>query len=215
MKHRTIISFLAILLLLSFASTVSARPRRGFHTGPYLLFEIGALQADFDTDAVTGEQVGHDFDATFGFLFGWNLWDEFSTELQGRYGTNLRAGRREHIASGNIYAKYTFIINALTDFPTLRILPFLKAGMASQISVLPANRDSTNETATQIGLGPSPGAGIAFLWKKYFYFGIDIQEDFLFYDDIRETVNGVPDTLVYRGGFHPSFSAMAMIGVHY
>jgi len=215
MNRSIVIFFVAVLAMLAISSTIEAKPKRGFHTGPYLLLEGGGLQADYDTDVVTGEQIGRDFEPTFGFLFGWNIWDELSTELQGRYATNLKSDRRQHIACGNIYAKWTLITDALTDFKSFRILPFLKGGMSMQISVLPGNRNATHDTVTQIGFGPSPGAGIAFLWFKYFYFGIDIQGDLLFFDNINQTVSGVPNTLVYRGGFHPSFSAMGMIGVHY
>lgn len=211
------VAFAATLLLvhLSAPSPAFARPPRGFHTGPYLALEIGALQEDFDFDRVAALSVGRDFEPVFGFLFGWNIWDSFSGELQGRYATDFNAGRREHIACANAYARYTFIADPLTDFPTLRILPFLKGGVAVRINALPGTPGTDKNVVARAGVGPSAGGGVSFLWKKYFYFGIDLQEDLLILGDIDQTVGGIPGTLVYEGGFHPSFSAMAMVGVHY
>lgn len=209
------IAILTTVVLLALAPTASARPQKGFHTGPYLALEIGIMQEDFDRDQVTGIDVGRDFEPSFGFLFGWNIWDFFSGELQGRYSTNINSGRREHIASANTYARYTFIVDALTDFPTLRILPFVKGGAAVRVSALPGTPTAGGGTKARVGAGPSVGAGVSFSWKRYFYFGIDCQEDLLFFDGIDQTVNGVPGTTVYKGGFHPSFSAMGMVGVHY
>ncbi|MBT3182848.1 MAG: hypothetical protein HN337_10145 [Deltaproteobacteria bacterium] len=207
------ISITLSLLLATLPS--EAKPQKGFHTGPYLTVEFGLLQSDFDTDVAANQQIGRDFEPTAGILFGWNIYDTLSVELQGRYATNLKSGRREHIATGNVYGKYTFILDKLTDFKNLRILPFVKLGAATRFSVLPGNVNSDRDTVTQYGFGPSPGAGIAFLAYKYFYFGIDLQGDLLIFDDIKQTVNNVPGTLVYRGGFHPSFSGMLMVGVHY
>ncbi len=44
---------------------------------------------------------------------------------------------------------------------------------------------------------------------------IDQVEDLRFFEDKRQTVNGIPDTLVYKGGFYPLFNAMAFVGVNY
>lgn len=216
-KIRYLMYRLAVILVIIIiaSSAAEAKPRKGFHTGPYLALEAGVMQEDFDRDQVTGLDIGRNFEPTFGFLFGWNIWDYFSGELQGRYATNINAGRREHIAAADAYARYTFILDALTNFTTLRILPFIKGGGAVRISALPGTINSSNNTVTRIGTGPSIGAGISFLWKKYFYFGIDAQESLLFFSDIDQTVNGIPGTLVYKGGFHPSFSVMGMVGVHY
>ena len=213
MRIRTI-TILAALAILILPASGFAKPQKGFHTGPYLMLEVGAMQENFDQDQVTGQSVGSDFEPTFGFIFGWNIWDFFSGELQGKYSTNSNGGRREHIAGANAYAKFTLIANALTDFPSLRILPFLKAGLATRIEDLPGTPGANHSTAARFGVGPSAGGGISFLWKKYFYFGIDVQEDLLDFDDIDQTVNGVM-MHVYDGGWHQSFSAMGMIGVHY
>lgn len=207
-------TFLFAVLLIS-APLADARPTEGFNTGPYLAIEVGLMQADFDADQASGQKVGRDFEPTFGFIFGWNIFDYFSAELQGRYATNRNNNRRIHIAHANVYAKWFFVTDALTDFPTFRMLPFLKGGMGVRASVLPGNVGSDDTSVTRLGWGPTVGAGISFIWKKYFYFGVDVQEDLFLYDETRQTVNGAPNTLVYKGGFHPSFGAMAILGVHY
>lgn len=213
--------FLKSILILTAAaailapSALHARPKKGFHTGPYLTLEFGVMQADFDKNAASNINNGRDFEPTIGFLFGWNTWDFFSAEIQGRYTTNKNFDRREHIAAVGLCGKWTFIFDALTDFKDLRILPFAKAGISSRISALPGDPNSGNSTVASWGLGPSVGAGLAFMLYKYFYFGIDLQEDLLFFNSINQTVNGVPNTRVYDGGFHPSFGAMLILGVHY
>lgn len=214
MNPRTALILLILVAAALVPQSSHARPQKGFHTGPYLALEVGAMQENFDTDQVTGIDVGSDFQPSFGFVFGWNIWDFFSGEIQGRYSTNMSSNRREHIAAANAYGKWTFIADALTDFPTLRILPFIKGGLASRISALPGTPGADHSVATRFGIGASAGAGVTFLWKKYFYFGIDLQEDMLFFDDIDQTVGGV-SRRVYEGGFHPSFGASAMVGVHY
>lgn len=208
-------TILAAVLCFFLVSTAAARPKKGFHTGPYLALEGGVTQVDFDYDEVDGRRVGNDFEPTAGFIFGWNVRDDLSAEMQLRYATNTNAGRREHIASANVYARWTMIFDVLTDFKDLRVLPFLKGGAATRISGLPGNPGSSDGTVGSFGIGPSAGGGIAFLAFKYFYFGFDLHEDILFFDDINQTVNGVPGVLVYKGGFHPSFNAMAILGVHY
>lgn len=206
--------FAALAAALLLSASAEARPQKGFHTGPYLVLEAGGMQENFDRDQVTGQDVGSAFQPSFGFVFGWNIWDFFSGEIQGRYSTNLSKSRREHIAAANVYGKWTFIADALTDFPTFRVLPFVKGGLATRVEALPGTPGATHSVATRFGIGPSAGAGIAFLWKKYFYFGIDVQEDLLLFDSIDQTVNGAMRR-VYDGGFCPSFSAAVMIGVHY
>lgn len=214
---RRILVTAIVAAILATAQASWARPAKGFHTGPYLVLEGGALYADFDTDQVTGQKQGNDWEPVVGFVFGWNIYDSFSAELQGMYTTDRNDGRRIHIASANVYAKLFLITDALTDFPTFRVLPFVKAGMGFRGTILPSTPTSSNpdDKVTRIGIGPSVGGGLAFLWKKYFYFGIDAQGDLYIYDDINQTVAGVPNTRVYTGGFHPSFTGMAFVGVHY
>ncbi|MFH0799637.1 MAG: hypothetical protein V2A66_05595 [Pseudomonadota bacterium] len=213
--HRLIVAAMTAALICAIASHAQARPRKGFHSGPYLALEVGVVQEDFDNNRVTGRDVGNNLEPTFGFLFGWNIWDSFSAELQGRYATSTNGGSREHIANANAYARWSFITDALTNFESLRILPFLKAGLAVRVEALPGAPTAPHGTVTRVGIGPSVGGGLSFLVKKYLYFGVDLQEDLFTLDDLNQTVNGVPNVLVYKGGFHPSFSGAVMLGVHY
>lgn len=206
---------IAVLLFAACPLSLDARPKKGFHSGPYLTFEAGVIQADFDRDEATGLKNGDDFEPSFGFLFGWNVYDWLSAEIQGRYATNINSGRREHIGGGAVFAKYTFIADSLTDFEGLRILPFAKFGVSALIGAFPGTAGASDGIAAHYGIGASPGAGIAFQWKKYLYFGVDLQEDLLTWNESEQTVNGVPGVVVYKGGFKPNFSAMAILGVHY
>lgn len=202
-----------------FALPAKAKPPKGFNTGPYLLAEGGIMQANFDYDQYSNINVGHDWEPVFGVIFGWNIWDWFSAELEGKYGTNKKASRREHLVSANLNAKYFFITNALTDFPSLRIMPTVKIGASFRVAVLPGNPNSTDTMVTTFGGGPSLGGGVTCIWKKYFTFGFTIQEDLLFFENVRQTltVNGttVPNALIYEGGFKPQFSAMVIVGAHF
>lgn len=209
-------ALLAVALLLSAASPLHARAKKGFHTGPYLALEVGAMQAEFDKNQVTGQDVGGNFEPSLGFLFGWNVTDELSAELQGLYTTNrLNAGGREHVASGGVFGKWSIVTDALTDFQKIRILPFVKVGMLVRAASLPNTEDPNDDTMSTIGWGPAIGGGIAFLAFKYFYFGVDVQGEFLLFEEKRTTVNGVPNTLLYKGGLHPSVATLAILGVHY
>jgi len=214
MRRITLIA-LALLLSAAVATPAIARPGQGFNKGPYLAIEGGIAEVKYDHDETSVGDSGRNFDPAFGFMFGWNAWDWLSAELQGRYSTSVNAGHREHIAAANLYAKAFLITNALTDFPTLRILPFIKGGLGIHVGVLPGSTGSTDTKVTTVGVGPSLGGGLAFTWKKYVYFGLDVQEDLIFFEDTRQDVNGVPGTTVYKGGFYPSLGAMGFIGVHY
>ena len=213
--RRLILAAAVFLIIIQLPCRVSARPPKGFHTGPYLTALVGVMQADFDRDQVTGRKAGWDFEPTFGILFGWNISDRFSAELQGLYATNENSGRREHIAGAGVFGKWTIVTDTLTDFKSLRILPFLKMGMSTRFAKLPGSPDADDDSMSTVGWGPSAGAGMAFLWHKYFYFGVDLQGDFLLFEDKRQTVGGTPGVLVYKGGLHPSFMALAILGVHY
>lgn len=207
--------FIITLTVLFISSQAFARPQKGFHTGPYLALQAGAMQIDFDKNVASDTKVGSDFEPTAGIVFGWNVWDNFAPELQARYTTNYNGGRREHVADAGIYGKWTPIIDSLTDFESLRILPFAKAGISVCIAVLPSDINSSGGNVTMHGVGPALGAGLMFLVKKYIYFGFDVQEELLNFNTITQTVSGVPNTTVYKGGFEPQFSAVGVIGVHY
>jgi hypothetical protein len=211
MRRLVLITAIAALLLAS--ASAECRPDRGFNEGPYLDLLGGAGQFDFDYNQATQSKVGGDFEPLVGIIFGWNALDQLSAEIQARYTTNKNSGQREHIANANLYAKWMPIFDALTDFQSLRILPFVKGGMGITVAVVPGGDASTK--MTMIGFGPSVGGGIAFLWKKYVHFGIDVQEDFLYFGDQRQTVGSTPDALIYKSGFFHQFSGMGFIGVHY
>ena len=217
MKQHISITFFVLTLFA--ATNIWARPLKGFNEGPYLCVEGGLIQADFDRDEQTGIKIGNDFEPTVGIIFGWNLWDWFSAELEGRYGTNINGDKREHLVGANVTGKYFFILDALTSFESLRIMPTVKGGFAFRVASLPGDPNSNDQAVTTFGWGPAVGGGISFLWKKYLSFGINVQEDLLFFKDIRQdiTINGAasPNTLIYKGGFIPQFSAMGFVGVHY
>ena len=201
------------------ATTAAAHPLEGFLEGPYLAFQGGAVQVDFDTDQQSGTNVGRAIEPTAGFLFGWNIWDHLAAELKGEYMTNDNHHRREHMINALMGLKYTFILDPLVDFPTLRILPFVETNLAARFSILPGNVLSSDQKITSSAVGPSAGGGIAFLWKKYFFFGIGAREDFLFYEGIHQNLDlATPPTTnqsIYSGGFKPSFAVMSFVGVHY
>jgi len=215
------VRIIIIVFLVAFFSFNSwARPLKGFNRGPYLLAQGGVMQADFDYNQYSGIKIGHDYEPLVGIVFGWNIWDSFSTELEGRYSTDKRTGQtREHLISANVNAKYFFILDELTDFATLRIMPVVKGGFSFRIAVLPGDPNTTDRVVTGFGWGPSLGGGITFLWKKYLSFGVEAQEDFLFFDDTKQnlTVGGasLPNTVIYKGGFKPLFSVVGYVGVHF
>lgn len=214
-----IISILCAFLIIGIASSAHAKPPKGFHTGPYLAVGVGATYNNFDKNQRTGEKVGTFFEPNVGFIFGWNVYDWLAAEMSGRYLTSEKRGRREHVANANLYAKAFLITDALTDFKSLRILPYAKAGLAMLFAVLPEDEAvSATNTRFDYGFGPSVGTGVMFLFKKYVYLGINAQGDFLFLQDIRSnvTTGGVTtNTLIYKGGFTPQFYGSFVAGVHF
>ncbi len=211
-----LITTAAMLVILTSMEAV-ARPHRGFHTGPYLAVEAGLSYNDFDRNQRTGEKVGTVVEPTLGFLFGWNIYDWFAAEMSGRYSTSEKRDRREHVAGVNLNAKFFLITDALTDFKSLRILPFAQVGPALNVAVLPSDELSANpdDTRTSIAYGPSVGGGVMFLFAKYVYLGLKAKGDFLYYEEIRQTISSTPGVVIYRGGFIPSFVVTAIIGVHF
>lgn len=216
-KH--LVSIICLFAAMIISTHSWARPLKGFNTGPYLYLEGGIVQSDFDKDQQTGIKVGSDFEPAVGLTFGWNIWDWFSAELEGRYSTARTQDKREHLVAANVYGKYFFILDALTDFKSLRIMPTAKAGFSFHVASLPGNPNSTDTAVTTFGWGPSFGVGLSFLMAKYLFFGFDVKEDLLFLDDVHQnlTINGAatPHAIIYKGGFHPQFTAMGFIGVHY
>lgn len=209
------IATLSFALVVSAASIAWARPLKGFNTGPYLYAEGGAIQVSFNKDEQTGQKYSGEFMPSIGLIFGWNIWDYLSAELDGRYTTNRTEGKREHLVSANVYGRYYFIIDQLTDSESFKVMPTVKGGFSFRIASLPGNPASADTALTTFGWGPSFGAGINFLVKKYLSFGVDAQEDLVFFQDKHQTLSSGAGALVYKGGFYPQFSVMGYIGVHY
>ncbi len=213
------IATLSFAFIVSATGTAWARPLKGFNEGPYLYLEGALTQVSYDKDEQTGTKAGHDFEPAIGLTFGWNIWDYFSAELEGLYSTNSSGGRREHLVSANAYGKYFLILDDLTDFKSLRIMPTFKGGLSFRIASLPGNPNSTDTAVTKFGWGPSFGAGMSFLVAKYLWFGFEVQEDLVFFSDTNQTITvggtTTPGALIYKGGFYPQFSALVFVGVHY
>lgn len=209
------------LLAICISTQAVARPHRGFHTGPYLAVEAGIGHNDFDRNQRTDEKVGTVIEPTLGFLFGWNLYDWFATEMSGYYSTSEKRGRREHVAGLNLNAKFFLITDSLINFKSLRILPFAQVGPALNIAFLPGDESSLNpdDTRTSIAFGPSVGGGVMFLFAKYVYLGLKAKGDFLYYEEIRQDIvakgASTPSAVIYRGGFIPSFVTTVVVGVHF
>lgn len=213
------IFFVAVSVILLAGSVTTAEPLKGFHEGPYIAFEAGALQAEFDTDQQSGARVGRDIEPVFGLLFGWNITDIIATELKGFYSQSNKSGNREHIIGSNINGKFTWINDRLTHRPSLQILPYLVGGLALRFGVLPGNDNASDQSVVAFGYGPSIGGGISLLWKKYIMFGVGAQGDFLFFDESRQNLDLATPTannqLIYNGGFEPSFLTAFTFGIHY
>lgn len=219
MKKTFVTFFFFVLLHAVHFSTAYARPLNGFHEGPYITLGTGLVQSDFDFDQSSQTTVGADFERLIGLTFGWNITDVASLEIRGSYATNFNTGRREHLIHSNISGKYTFIFDALTKWKTFHILPYLKGGIAGRVGSLPGNVLASDTAVTTQAIGPSLGGGVAMMWHKYFYFGFDVQEDFLFEEGKRQDLDLATPALsrqrVYNSGFTPSFSALVFVGVHY
>lgn len=218
MRAGSIVILLALITLVA-TSAAHAKPPKGFHTGPYLALEGGISYADFDVNQRTNEKVGTIVDPNVGFIFGWNVYDWLAAEMSGRYSTSEKRGRREHIANANLTTKAFLITNALTNFKTLRILPYAKAGLAMIFADLPEDEIvSATDTRFTYGFGPTVGVGVMFLFKKYVYLGINAQTDLLFLQDIRSSITSggtTTSTLIYKGGFQPQFYSSFIAGVHF
>ena len=114
-----------------------ARPLAGFHEGPYLQFVTGVRDASFDTEQATNTVHGHDQEALFGFIFGWNLTDPWAVELSGHYSSPGLITNQEHLINVRLGAKWSWINDTLTNFQSVRILPYCSAAGLAQVNVLP------------------------------------------------------------------------------
>lgn len=208
-----------IFCFLLFASTAFAKPVEGFFEGPYITLQAMLSQVDYDTDQISGEKLGRDFEPSFGLNFGWNITDDLSVDFTARYTTNTkRDGKDEHILSPDIAAKYApFHINIKDD--TSFFIPYIRGGMGFCIAILPGNALSSDKKRTSLGFGPTFGAGFDLLIAKYIFIGANARYDIYNFDNIYQDLDlAAPQQfgqLVYKGGWKGAFSAGISLGVHY
>lgn len=202
------------LLLLSLPNFLEASPRKGFHTGPFLLFEAGALQFNWDVNQRTLVEEGKEIEPFFGINFGWNILDWMAPELKIRYSTSRNETRREHIGGVQIGFSFTPLLNSFLG-DQWQTLPFVKPGLALQFAGLPGDPNAPDKTIFTKGLGPSIGTGLRFLYHEYFYFGFEIGEEFIFHEAQGQLLSNGTSQEIYRGGWKPQFNALLTCGVHY
>lgn len=195
-------------------TTAHARPQKGFHTGPYLQVVTGVVDSSFDRNMINNIRTGRDKELAFGFLFGWHTSDHFGPFLQVRYSTDLNNESRLHIINGNVGVTYTLIMDALTDFKTLRILPFVGGELLFRIDALPTDPSTGTNLVNRYAVGPGMLGGINFLFKRYIYIGALFQEDFAHFYSKSQTIGGI-STTVYGSGWHPQWSASLNTGFHF
>ncbi|PIR19939.1 MAG: hypothetical protein COV45_08135 [Deltaproteobacteria bacterium CG11_big_fil_rev_8_21_14_0_20_47_16] len=212
-KHvtRTLLSILFCTLI---PQSTHAKPVKGFHTGPYLQLVTGAVSADFDVNLQNGSPTGRDVEFAVGFMFGWHINDHIGPFLEARYSTDGNSGSRLHIINGNVGATYTFIFDALTNFKSLRILPFLGPDVAMQIAALPSDPSVGTGVVDRYGVGPGVVGGINFLFSRYVYLGVMAQGDFPYFIERSQVISG-SSTPVYAGGWDKQWGVSFNTGVHF
>ncbi len=205
---------LILSMCIVWCATASARPPKGFHTGPYLQLLFGGVDASFDHNQVSNTSTGRDEELALGFLFGWHVSDIFGPFMEIRYSTDDNGGNRLHIVNGNIGATYTLILDALTNFKSLRILPYLGGDMIFQVGALPSDPTAGTGTVDRYAIGPGVLGGVNFLFKRYVYIGLMGQYDFPYFFSRSQTIGGI-DTTVYGSGWHPQWGATLNAGFHF
>jgi hypothetical protein len=203
-----------LLAILLSSLPASARPQKGFHTGPYLQVVTGAVDASFDRNLVSNTRTGRDQEVALGFLFGWHTSDHFGPFLEVRYSTDLNSERRLHVVNGNIGVTYTLILDALTRFKSLRILPFVGGDLLFRIDALPSDPSVGSGLVNRYAIGPGVMGGINVLFKRYVYIGALFQEDYAHFYSRSQTIGGA-STVVYGSGWHPQWSASLNTGFHF
>ena len=174
----------------------------------------GAMEFDWDKNETTGIEEGSPWGLMLGLVFGWNVYDWLAPEVLFRFSTDKNDGRREYMAGANLGFVFTWLADPLLDFENWRILPFIKPGVGLQAAVLPGAANSTQNRLTSFGIGPSIGGGVRFLFKKYFYFGLEVQEEFLHQRSVYQAVNGAR-TRIYQRGWVGQFETYLTAGVHF
>jgi len=208
-----------IILLLAAITAASgaaeARAPKGFHEGPYFLLSGGMFTYTADNNARRNTTTGNDIEPTVGFNFGWNIKDYIAPELQTRYTTNRNSGRREYVASININAVYSFVTPQLTSFKNnVYILPFLQMGPVFQFAAVPGDPDADTSTLFQWGAGIGVGGGAKVLFGRYVYLGILAQSDFLYLNEKKQDIGGVP-AIILNGGWDGQLAVSGLAGCHF
>lgn len=192
-----------------------ARPLRGFHEGPYLQVTAGARDASFDTNVADNARNGQDIEPTYGFLFGWNISDPFSIEMQSTYGTSGSGNLQQHLIDARFCGRYSLIRSPLTDFKSLRLLPFLDGGLKLQLNVLPNASGGPSDRVLQWGTGIATGGGLsAVFFHDAVYLSLRGGADILRRSEIEQTIGG-RSVVVYEGGWGVDWTAGSAVGVHF
>lgn len=205
---------LILIVFLLMPTNLLAKPYRGFREGPYMRIIGGMAYQTYDNIKRNNIQNGNNHDGTYGFEFGWNLWDATAAELEVRYITARIRDNREHIVNVNLNIKYSFVTDALTNIGSLHILPFVKGGPTGVVSGIPGDPAVNNKLMTVWGLGFSGSTGIDFLFMKYISLGIYGQIDLYYLSQAHQTINNVSE-LIIAGGWEPQISVLAAAGVHF
>ena len=191
---------------------------KGMHTGPYLLGSGGLQQLSWDINARTQKQEGNRSEPLAGFTFGWHLNDWLSPELETRYTTSNNAGRREHMAIINIGVSNTLLWRPLMGVGSFNFFPYCNANLGVGLASLPGDLNASDDRLSVFSIGPGIAGGIRVQWKRYIYFGVQAQEDYLYHSDKSQNIaigGVVTREIVYDGGFKPQFALQGMVGVHY
>lgn len=203
------------LLLLLIPVLTWATPLQGFHEGPYLQVTAGARDAAFDTNVADNTTNGRDIEAAYGFLFGWNLIDPVSIEMQGAYSSAGKGALQQHLIDVRFSGRYSLITNTFTDFHSLRLLPFVDAGLKMQLNILPNATAAADDRVLQWGVGPSVGGGLsALFFRDSVYVSLRGGVDVVHRAQINQDIGGVA-TVVYPGGWGVDWSATSAVGVHF
>lgn len=210
-KNLSFLTFAFCLLTFNFAF---AKPPKGFHEGPYILFGGGVLNFSIDKNVRTNTNVGQDYEPAFSFAFGWNVTDWIAPEMQVRYATNKSNGNREHIANINFNAVFSLIIDALADAKYVQFIPFVQGGPLVQIASVPKDPESSDGAMRIWAPGFGVGTGLKLLFLRYGYVSLVAQCDFVSVDSQYQDIGGVR-TKVLQGDLDTQPGFNGMIGFHF
>jgi hypothetical protein len=209
MKYLTALFSVFILI-----ANVEASPPKGFLKGPYFMLQGGIFDFTADNNARTGAKVGKNYEPIVGFNFGWNLYDSIASELQVRYTTNKNNGNREHVVKANFNFVYSFIMDKFANRESTRFIPFLQGGPMLLLAAVPGDPASSDKILSLWGPGVGIGGGLRVLYKRYIYFGLLAQSDFVILPDRNQNISGV-NTKIIGGGPDAQFGVTGTIGVHF